>query len=85
MNEITRRTKNVILVWAGLPEDTPILLDDRLSYFRPLGLEYLRIELNVGYKKENGFPIDSNLWSSQEFIKVRDVRDFVLDRIEGRI
>jgi hypothetical protein len=85
MKEITRRTKKAILAWAELPDDTSILLDDELSRFRPAGLEELRVELNIEFDGENGFPIDSNLWLIPELRKVCNVRDFVLDVIEGKI
>ncbi len=84
--DITVRTKKAVRKWAGLEPGTPLVLDDILEKLRPGSLRQLRPELNKEFEGETCFPIGINDWIGIEgtLKTVRDVRDAVKKRLEGK-
>jgi len=80
--EVTVRTKSAIRVWAGLPPDRLVFLDDPLSDFRPGGTNELRVRMNEEFQGEHGFPISPQDWADLGPETVRDVRDEAKKRLE---
>ena len=79
--EVTIRTKRAVRVWANLPPDRPIFLDDSLSDFRPGGVNELRVRMNEEFQGEKGFPISPQDWEDLDPGTVRDVRDEAQKRL----
>ncbi len=87
INTLTSRAKKVVRRWGNLPPNNPLLLEHELLQIRDSDSEFeiLRGEVNFEFHDENNLPVSKPTWvlASADFETVRDLRDWIKDRIGG--
>lgn len=83
--KVTAKTKAAIRIWAGDPTLRIILdhaLDDLRGEAKPR--RQLNVRVNEEFEGRRGFPIPPADWDALSLTTVRDVRDAVQKRLEGK-
>lgn len=83
--KVTVKTKKAIRVWAGDP-GLQIILDHTLDELRTEAKprRQLMVRVNEEFAGRTSFPIPPADWDALSLTTVRDVRDAVRKRLEGK-
>jgi hypothetical protein len=83
--QVTAKTKNAIRVWAGTPDLKVVLntpLDEIRTEAKPR--RQLNVKVNEEFEGRRGFPLLPAVWDELSLTTVRDVRDAVQKKLEGK-